>query len=83
MIHYVTITSQGQITIPAKLRRKFNFGKNKKAIVSYTENGILVEPVKDILEFEGIFKTDKKIPFKKARKAFVEYLASRSSRISK
>lgn len=38
--------------------------------------------VPDILSFEGIFKTKKKIPFKKARKAFGEYLARRSSKIN-
>ena len=77
MIHYVTITSQGQITIPIAVRRKYAFDKDKKAVLRDTENGIILEPVKDILELEGVFKTKKKIPFKKVREAFGEYLARR------
>ena len=35
---------------------------------------VRVSHEKDILSFEGIFKTKKKIPFKKIRKAFEEAL---------
>ncbi len=34
-------------------------------------------PHKDILEMRGIFKTKKRIPFKKIREGFGEYLARR------
>ena len=77
MMHYVNVTSQGQITIPAKLRRKFAFDKTRKAAIRDSDNGIIIEPVKDILELEGVFKTNKRIPFRKIREAFGEYLARR------
>ena len=35
------------------------------------------KPVKSILELEGTFKTKKRIPFKKVREAFGEYMARR------
>lgn len=77
MLHYVTITSQGQITIPASIRRQLDLDKKKKAIVTVEENKIVIKPQKDILELRGVFKTNKKIPFKKVREAFGEYLAKR------
>lgn len=77
MIQYVTITSQGQISIPAALRRQFQFDKNRKAIIEVQSDGILIKPVKDILDLYGVFKTNKRIPFRKVRKAFGEYLARR------
>jgi len=58
MVYTVTITSQGQISIPAKLRRKLGLEKNKKAIVTEDEGKIIIEPVKDLLELEGTFKTN-------------------------
>ena len=77
ILHYVTITSQGQITIPAEIRRELGLYAQKKAIVTLEQNQIVVKPVRDILELEGVFKTNKKIPYKKIREAFGDYLAKR------
>lgn len=55
MVYTVTITSQGQISIPAKLRRKLGLEKNKRAIVTEEDGKIIIEPVKDLLELEGAF----------------------------
>ena len=41
MTYTVSITSQGQISIPAKLRKRLNLNKNKKALVS-EENGQII-----------------------------------------
>ena len=35
MTYTVSITSQGQISIPADIRRALNLGKNKKAVEDY------------------------------------------------
>lgn len=75
MIHFVTITSQGQISIPAEIRRRFSLDQRKKARVEVVGDKIIITPEKDIEELMGIFKTTKKIPFRKARKAFEEALA--------
>ncbi len=60
----VSITSQGQITIPAAMRRALNLEKHNKASVHLEENKIIVEPVTDILELGGIIE-DKTIKGKK------------------
>ena len=74
-MYTVTITSQGQISIPAKLRRKLGLDKVRKAIVSEEKSKIVIEPMKDILELRGSFKTSKKFSPRVIRKAFETYLA--------
>lgn len=53
MVYTVSITSQGQISIPAKLRRKLGLHKNQKALVSEEKGKLIVEPVKDFLKLGG------------------------------
>lgn len=60
MVYTVTITSQGQISIPAAIRRKLGMEKRRKALVSEEEGKLIVRPVKDFLELGGSLKTDKK-----------------------
>lgn len=74
MIYSATVTSQGQITIPVKIRRQLKLDKVKKVLLQVEGNKLIVEPEPDILALRGIFKTQKKIPFKVARKAFEKAL---------
>lgn len=60
MAHIVSITSQGQITIPAKLRRELGLTKKGKAIVSKREGVMVVKPIRDLLDLKGSLKTNKK-----------------------
>lgn len=60
MMYTVSITSQGQISIPAAIRRQLGLDKLKKALVSVADKKIMIEPVEDFLEMIGSFKTDKK-----------------------
>ena len=53
MTYTVTITSQGQISIPITFRRALGLDKTKKALVSKQGNALLVEPVKNFLELGG------------------------------
>ena len=53
----VTITSQGQITVPAKLRRALGLDKVKKAIVYQQKDKIVMEPVYSIANLAGILKS--------------------------
>jgi AbrB family looped-hinge helix DNA binding protein len=53
MTYTVSITSQGQISIPAKIRRELGLAKNSRAIVSLRQGEIIVKPVKDFLELGG------------------------------
>lgn len=75
MLYPVTITSQGQITIPAKLRRELDLDKTKRLILKVDGKKLVAEPEQDILDLKGIFKTKKKIPFRKIRAAFEEAMA--------
>lgn len=78
MEYLVSITSQGQISIPAPLRRLLALEKYRKAFVSLEDKKIVVEPAEDLLSLKGAFKTNKKIPFQKTREGFIEYLAVRT-----
>ena len=49
----VTITSQGQITIPAHLRRKFGFNQTQKVLVKEEEGKVVVEPAPGILQLSA------------------------------
>lgn len=60
MSYTVSITSQGQISIPSKIRQELGLSKRKKALVSIENGKMVVEPVRDFLELAGSLKTDKK-----------------------
>ena len=76
MSYLVTITSQGQISIPAKLRRKLGFGKNRQAFIDEKEGNLILKPVKDLLELGGSLKTNKKpLTNNQLHKLFAEYTA--------
>lgn len=76
MIYTVSITSQGQISIPAKLRRQLGLQKGTRALVSAEKDRLIVEPVKDLLELKGSLKTNIKATPRQIRDAFGEYLAN-------
>ena len=78
MTYTVSITSQGQISIPAPLRRKLGLDKSKRALVTEKEGKIIVEPVKDLLDLKGSLKTNLPSSLTKVRKAFEQYLADKS-----
>lgn len=75
MTYTVSITSQGQISIPAPLRRKLGLDKTSKALVSEKEGKIVIEPIKDFLELKGSLKTSKLSSSSKIREQFEHYLA--------
>jgi|Napbiome12C3dose_1001474.scaffolds.fasta_scaffold00049_36 AbrB family looped-hinge helix DNA binding protein len=60
MTYTVSITSQGQISIPAGFRRELGLNKGKKALVSLEGEKLIIEPVKDFLELAGSLKTNKR-----------------------
>lgn len=75
MIYTVSITSQGQISIPAKLRKELGLQNGTKALVSAEEDKLIIEPVRDFLELRGSLKTNIKATPRQIREAFGEYLA--------
>lgn len=60
MSYTVSITSQGQLSLPAKIRKELGFSKNNRAIVSVKDGKVIIEPVKDFFELGGSLKTTKK-----------------------
>lgn len=83
MVYTVTITSQGQISIPIALRRQLGLDRSKRATVQTGEDGtIVIKPVVDLLDLYGAIKTKKKISSKKIREDFEMYLAKRHLRKS-
>ena len=76
----VSITSQGQITIPAKYRRRLGLEINNKALIILERKKITIEPVPDFLSLGGSVKVKKKISPQKARQEFIQYLAKRKKR---
>ena len=56
MTSFVTITSQGQISIPIHIRRMLGLERFRQAVIDVEDNKIIVEPVADILDFEGVLK---------------------------
>lgn len=55
MEQVVSITSQGQISIPAAMRRALALNKYNKANIRLDKKRIIIEPIPDIMELEGIF----------------------------
>lgn len=53
MQQLVSITSQGQITIPASFRRKLGLDNYPKATVEIKDKQIIIEPVPDFLSLAG------------------------------
>lgn len=78
MTYLVTVTSQGQISIPADLRKKYDLSKNRTLILRDSEAGeISVKPIPDLLDLRGSLKTRKKVSSRQIREAFGNYLATR------
>lgn len=79
MPYTVSITSQGQVTIPKAIRESLNINKNAKAIVIEKDNSVIIEPIDDIFTLKGSIKPKTRPEdFKKMRKAFIDYLSKRA-----
>lgn len=64
----VTITSQGQISIPAFIRRKMGWEKTKKIQLEVFDDTVMLASMPDIMDLFGVFKTKKRIPWRTVRK---------------
>lgn len=56
MPYLISITSQGQISIPADIRRSLGLNRYKKAFIKQEGAKVVMEPVADILSFAGALK---------------------------
>lgn len=55
MIYTATITSQGQITLPAKLRKQLGIEKNTQVTIHIEDNKMVIEQTPDFLSLYGAF----------------------------
>lgn len=69
MQNIVSITSQGQLTIPMSIRRSFGIKGSVKAIIRKEKNLIIVEPKKDFWSLEGSLASDVKLSDKELKEA--------------
>lgn len=56
----VSITSQGQITVPMDMRRYLKMGKREKIKATLVGERIVLEKLPEIEDLAGIFKIDAK-----------------------
>jgi AbrB family looped-hinge helix DNA binding protein len=75
MTYTVTVTSQGQISIPAPFRKKYSLLGGTKLHVAEDKGGLFLEPEVDFLSLRGSIKTKKKIDIHKIRKQMAKDLA--------
>ena len=74
MTYIVSITSQGQISLPIQIRRKLF--KTNKALVSLNQDKVVIEPIRDLLDLKGSLKTSIKAKPGQIRGDFEDYLAA-------
>ena len=48
-----TISSKGQITLPAALRRKLGIKPNDRVLVELADDAIMIRPAADLFALEG------------------------------
>jgi len=65
----VSITSQGQLTIPMSIRRSFGIKGPVKAFIRKENNFIIVEPKKDFWSLEGSLTSEVKLSDKELQEA--------------
>ena len=54
----VTVTSRGQLTLPADIRRGLKLGSKRKVRVSMTKSGeVSIRPLPDVMSFFGRLKS--------------------------
>lgn len=73
MQNIVSITSQGQLTIPRSIRKSFGMKQSTKAVIEKVGNKIIVEPRGDFWSLAGSLSSKIKLSdsqLKEARKEF-------------
>jgi AbrB family looped-hinge helix DNA binding protein len=48
-----TVSSKGQVTLPARLRRKIGIKPNDRVVIEATDDALLIRKAADVFELEG------------------------------
>lgn len=70
----VSITSQGQLTIPVAIRQSFGIKGSAKAVIKRDGDVIIVEPRNDFWSLEGILASEIRLSDKQLREARKSFL---------
>ena len=75
-IYQSTVTSKGQATIPAPLRKKLRIKPGGKIIFEDQPNGVMLNRVPDISELKGSLKPKVKVKYsdRKADKTVAKFM---------
>ena len=78
------VSSKGQITLPAKARRKLGIEPNSRVDVEVRDNEIVIRPLKTIAELDGIFhkyvRGRKPVPWEEERRQMEQAVAEQVAR---
>ncbi len=69
MQQIVSITSQGQVTIPVKMRRSLGIKKATKATLEKKQGKLIIKPQRDFWQLSGGMKSKIKLTDKQLRAA--------------
>jgi bifunctional DNA-binding transcriptional regulator/antitoxin component of YhaV-PrlF toxin-antitoxin module len=75
MNYSITITSQGQMSIPVSVMKQVGLTKPGKAILEVRDQGVYIKPQKDILSLRGALKTNKRFTKQEEQEAAAEAIA--------
>jgi len=73
MNYIVSITSQGQLTIPKGIRDDFDINQASKAVIKKVGSKIVVEPKSDFWSLGGSLKSEIRLTDKQLRKARLSF----------
>jgi antitoxin PrlF len=69
-MHIAAINSKGQVTIPAELRRSLGLKPGQQVVFSWTEQGIVMQPVQhDVSAAFGLLKAAKGVSLEDMERA--------------
>jgi AbrB family looped-hinge helix DNA binding protein len=78
MLGYSLVNQKGQVTIPSEIRKLLGFVISEKVMVVKNLDSVVIRRVPDVFALRGSVQPFKKPEdFKKMRKKFKNYLASR------
>ncbi len=72
----VSITSQGQLTIPKSIRKAFGIKRSTKVVIKKMGNKIIIEPKSDFWSLAGSLSSKIKLSDSELRKARKEFSKS-------
>lgn len=75
-----TLSKNGRITIPKKVRQMLNLKTNDKLIFVRREEAIVIKPVQDILSWRGVVPVAEKQDFNNIRQQMIKDIGEHNAR---